>query len=170
MGARDLVIRTAVAGDAPAIARIYVDTWRVTYAPILPSAYLAKLDVEKQTKSWDKLLANTSERVIVAVLDGVVLGFASGGREREQDAFFRGEIYTLYVVPELQRQGIGASLLVEMLRRLVDHTPVLVWVLKDNRGARRFYEALGGLPVRTQRENVGGRDVEKVGFAYFDVG
>ena len=57
-----------------------------------------------------------------------------------------------------------------MLRRLMKrHGPVLVWVLADNHGARGFYEALGGLPVRNEPVTVGGRELVKIGYAYFDV-
>ena len=47
--------------------------------------------------------------------------------------------------------------------------PVFVWVLEENTGARAFYEALGAVPVRRATENVGGRHVVKIGYAYFDV-
>jgi hypothetical protein len=55
-----------------------------------------------------------------------------------------------------------------MLRALAAEgaTPVLVWVLAQNAGARAFYERLGALPVRRAREDVGGRIVAKIAYAW----
>ena len=41
------LIRPATLEDAPAIARVHVDTWRTTYAGIVPDEHLAKLSYER---------------------------------------------------------------------------------------------------------------------------
>lgn len=168
-GSDDLVIREARREDAAGIARVYVETWQKTYDGILPAAFLEKLSVTAQTRAWARMIRG-DEIVLVAEVGGEVVGFASGGRETEHDAFFRGEIFTLYVRPDAQRRGIGAELLVEMLRELREFTPVIVWVLEANEGAHRFYEELGGVPVRRGTTTVGGASFDKIAYAYFDVG
>jgi ribosomal protein S18 acetylase RimI-like enzyme len=172
-GSDDVVIREARRGDAAGIARVYVDTWRKAYDGILPVGFLDKLSVATQTKSWQRVI-RAQDVVLVAEASGAdgerIVGFASGGLEMDRDEFFRGEIYTLYVHPEAQRRGIGAELLVEMLRALRDLAPVIVWVLEANEGGRRFYEELGGVPVRRGIAHVGGVSLDKVAYAYFDVG
>lgn len=169
-GSDDVVIREARRGDAPGIARVYVDTWRKTYDGILPVAFLDKLSIATQTKSWQRVIRSGDVVLVAEADDGELLGFSSGGRETDRDEFFRGEIYTLYVHPEAQRQGVGAELLVAMLRALHELAPVIVWVLEDNDGARHFYEELGGVPVRRGIANVGGLALDKVAYAYFDIG
>ena len=42
------LIRMALAVDAPAIARVHVDSWRATYRDIVPEEHLAKLSYEKR--------------------------------------------------------------------------------------------------------------------------
>jgi len=163
----DLELRRATADDARAIAGVYLETWRATYEGIVPAAYLAKLSVERLTRVWKKSIAE-GELILVAAVGPHVLGFTSGGREREADPFFRGEIFTLYVDVAAQRHGVGAMLLLEMLRELP--SPVLVWVLEENHAARAFYEALGGMAVRRREEKVGGVFLPEVGYGYFDVG
>ena len=163
----ELEVRDATPDDADGIARVYVETWRAAYAEILPAGYLARLNVEQQTKAWRRQI-RTDDHVLVAVRDDDVIGFCSGGKEREQDPFFRSEIFTLYVAPAEQRAQAGTLLLIEMLRRLEARAPVIVWVLEENVGACRFYEALGAVPVRRRPETVGGKVVEKIGYAYFD--
>jgi len=163
----NLEVRHAAAGDAAGIARVYVDTWRATYAGILPAPYLRSLSVERLTRVWSKSIAE-GELVLVATVASEVIAFSSGGRERDMDPFFRGEISTLYVDPAVQRHGLGAMLLFEMLRRLP--APLIVRVLEANAGARAFYEALGGVPVRREATRVGGEMFSVVAYAYFDVG
>jgi len=166
----DIVVREATPADAPGIARVYVDTWRRTYAGVLPASYLHGLSIERLTRFWRGLLRDDPRSVVVAT-SGDVIAFSSGGRERDADLFFRGEIFTLYVTPSAQHRGVGTQLFITMLRRLADaeHTPVLVWVLEKNEGARRFYETLGGVPVRSRPEKVGGVLVDKLAYAWFDL-
>lgn len=161
------ILRTATRDDTDEIARVYVDTWRATYAGILPEKFLAAMDVERQAKGWRREVGSKNDVIVIAQGD-TIAGFCSGGRERDHDTFFRGEIFTLYVDPSAQREGHGSRLLVEMLRRL--QGPVIVWVLEENHDARDFYEALGGMPVRRRTEKVGGEPMGQVAYAYFDVG
>jgi hypothetical protein len=44
---------------------------------------------------------------------------------------------------------------------------MLVWVLADN-PSRRFYEALGGAPVRTQHIEFGGTLLEEIAYGWRD--
>jgi ribosomal protein S18 acetylase RimI-like enzyme len=46
----------------------------------------------------------------VAENAGGVVGFIMGGYERNLDDIYSGEIYTLYVLKNFQRQGIGGKL------------------------------------------------------------
>ena len=160
-------LRSATRADTDQIARVYVDTWRASYKDILPAQFLAQMDVERQAKGWRREVGSKNDVIVVARGD-TVAGFCSGGRERDHDPFFRGEIFTLYVDPRQQRQGSGSRLLREMLRRL--QGPVLIWVLEQNHDARAFYHALGGVPVRRRSEKVGGEPMGQIAYAYFDVG
>lgn len=164
---QDDELRTATREDTDEIARIYVDTWRAAYTDILPAKFLAQMDVERQAKGWRREISSKNDVIVIARAD-VVAGFCSGGRERDRDPFFRGEVFTLYVDPAAQREGIGSRLLVEMLRRL--QGPVLIWVLEQNTKARAFYEAMGGVAVRRRTEKVGGEPMGQIAYAYFDIG
>jgi GNAT superfamily N-acetyltransferase len=162
----DVVVRRALPGDARAIARIYVDTWRDTYRDILPAGFLDAMSVDAQARAWRQIMK--SDLVLVAAKGKDVVGFCSAAGERDGDPFFRVEINTLYVTPALQRRGIGGHLLQAMLQALWSLAPVLVWVLEENAGARSFYEKQGAVPVRRASEVIGGRRVEKVAYAWFD--
>ncbi|GGW93770.1 hypothetical protein GCM10010383_24140 [Streptomyces lomondensis] len=58
------------------------------------------------------------------------------------------ELYALYVHPEQVGRGAGRALLAESVARCsaAGHGRVLLWVLKENDRARRFYERTGFRP------------------------
>ncbi len=66
------------------------------------------------------------------------------GEARTGDA----ELYAIYVDPGHYGDGIGHALLEESLRRCsaAGHARMFLWVLKENTGARRFYERAGFRP------------------------
>ena len=43
---------------------------------------------------------------------------------------------------------------------------MIVWVLRDNAGARRFYERLGGTYVRTQPITIGAALLQEVSYGW----
>lgn len=165
----ELILRAATEDDAAGIAQVYVDTCRAAAAGTLPADFDEKLTIAKQTRAW-RTTVGVRELVLVAVLDEEVLAFASGGRSEDGDPFFRGVVDAMYVEPDIQRQRLGTQLFIEMLHRLRDLAPILAWVPEENLGARRFCEALGGLPVRRAAANAKQRRPATIGYAFFDVG
>lgn len=79
---------------------------------------------------------------VVAIEEGEVVGFARA----MSDEAFAVYIADILVLPDLQRQGIGRSL----LSAILDHYPMETFhhqVLIAERGAEGFYRRLGLLPV-----------------------
>src|SRR3954471_4189823 len=72
-----LAIREATLGDASAIARIHVETWRSAYRGIIPAAHLDSLSVEQRTRGWEQNLGENRARVLVAEVDDTVMGWVS---------------------------------------------------------------------------------------------
>ena len=60
------VVRRANAGDVQAIGRVHVETWRSTYAGLLPDDLLVGMSLEKQSQMWQRMLRG-GETVIVDV-------------------------------------------------------------------------------------------------------
>lgn len=167
------IIRPARVEDAPGIARVHIDSWRTTYKGIIPDDYLANLSYERNAQNRVRILSNpeTRERIYVAQdASGRIVGFISGGPERENDPIYKGEIYAIYVLDEFQGRGLGRRLtqaLVEGLLHDGMHA-MLVWVLVNN-PARCFYEALGGQELRTQPIEIGGAMLEEVAYGWQDI-
>ena len=157
-----MLIREASASDVGAIARVHVDSWNTTYAGI-PS-----LSYENRELLWNKVLSareRTSFAYVAEDEEGVIAGFASGGPEREGDTIYRGELYSIYLLEQYQRRGIGRRLTLAVARRLLEQgiDSMLLWVLTDN-PARKFYEGLGAKWIREKPISLG--SVEAIEVAY----
>ena len=56
-----VTIREARIEDAAGMAKVHVDSWRTTYAGIVPDTYLANLSYARREIFWRDILGNTSE-------------------------------------------------------------------------------------------------------------
>ena len=91
MEAQEIRIRQAIDSDARGIARVHIDSWRSTYAGIVPADHLAGLDYDEREARWHRILADRRQNAFVAEdADGRIIGFASGGPERSGDAAYPG--------------------------------------------------------------------------------
>ena len=170
----DVTLRPARPGNAAAIARVHVETWRSAYAGLVPDDYLVSMTEAKQAAQWNLWIrgARPPDSVLVAEAQdlpgGRIIGFGSCGRARGDPA--RGEIFTLYVTPDWQGRGIGRRLLAALFQALDDGglKTAVVWVLRAN-PARFFYEALGGVRAAERRERFAGVELEEAAYAWDDL-
>ena len=141
-----LEIRPATVDDVDDVAQVHVEAWRSGYASLMPADYLASLDWEARAATWRQHLENPSAGVgYLVAARGAVLGFAAFGPVRDQDLADEsvGEIYALNVHSSSWSTGAGSALLLAALRALGQYDAVVLWVLAENRRARRFYERHG---------------------------
>ena len=168
-------LRPARPGDAPAIAKVHVETWRAAYAGLVPDEYLVSMTESKQALMWNNTIrrAAAPEAVLAAestdLPGGRIVGFGSCGGARGQPG--SGEIFSLYVAPDWQGQGIGRLLLEALFARLHESSlnQAVIWVLSGN-PARFFYEALGGRRIAERKERFAGVDLAEAGYAWGDLG
>jgi len=166
----EITIRPARSSDARAIAGLDVETWRATYAGVLSSSYLVGLSERRREVGWRMAIIREPRDVRVAVdIAGMIRGFGSCGPSRSE-RHFPGEVFTLYVAPDWQNQGIGRRLLIALFRRLAASglDAAIVWVLRDN-PSRFFYERVGGRLVSHKAIPVGGSRVEGLAYGWPDL-
>lgn len=168
-----MLVRDAQANDAASIARVQVDSWRTTYAGILPECHLAGLSYERAEQVWRGGLTNPNWQSFIAVAEAPaagIIGFACGGPERAGRPDYQGELYAIYLLQAYQLQGIGRALVSATAQRLLQRqlTTMLVWVLAAN-PARRFYEALGGVLVDERTIEIGGASLVEVAYGWKDM-
>lgn len=139
-------IRQARPDDASAVAGVYVRSWRVAFAGLIPQHYLGAMDPSREESEWKIRITETrwpSSGVLVAETEAGIVGFAGFSASQETPAI--AEVGTLYAIPEVWSTGIGKQLMLATLTVLgqADYTQATLWVLEDNQRARRFYEAAG---------------------------
>jgi ribosomal protein S18 acetylase RimI-like enzyme len=162
------LVRPAHPDDAAAIAHVHVASWRTTYRDLLPAEFLASLTESGYTERWRRVIGEGSSRVYVAEEAGEVVGFASCGRERAGETGFAGELYAIYILDSAQRRGHGRELVRAAVGGLREMglKDMIIWVLRENRPARRFYERLGGVYVRSQPITIGSATLEEISYGW----
>ncbi|QYN35313.1 GNAT family N-acetyltransferase [Pseudonocardia sp. DSM 110487] len=143
-------LREATPADAHAIANVLVRSWRAAYRGLLPDDVLAGLSLPDRERFWSEALTarRPNTRVVVATSAGAVVGFAATGpplvpADRADPTI--GDLYALYLDPDVWGRGIGTQLHTAALDRLrsCGFTHAGLWVLDTNERALRFYDRHG---------------------------
>jgi ribosomal protein S18 acetylase RimI-like enzyme len=144
-----LEVRAATIRDVEAIARVHVEAWQSGYAGLMPADVLGGLDWRERAATWRERLERPSPNIgyLVATRDSVV-GFCAFGPARDEDlpAEAVAEIYAINVLSSAWSMGVGSALLLAAVQALSAYDDVVLWVLKENWRARRFYERRGFAP------------------------
>ena len=164
-------LRKATRDDAPAIARVHVDSWRTTYRDIVPEEHLAKLSYQERENLWKRAIADPRQFTYVVEEGGRIVGFANGGKNRGDESEYSGELYAVYLLQAHQQRGVGRRLTLAIAAELEKSgmKSMIVWVLKDN-PACEFYRRLGGQPVASKMTIIEGTTLEEVAFGWSDLG
>jgi len=151
-----VTVRPATTDDVTAIREIADAAWWDTYPGVLDTdqireglANLYDADfLEQVLEEREDLLFLVAER------DGDVVGFASAQQTFADEV----ELYTLFVHPDSQREGVGTALLeaVETAAREAGTERLRTGVLAGNRAARSFFETHGFERAETVTTGVGG--------------
>ncbi|MFG1879292.1 GNAT family N-acetyltransferase [Sphaerisporangium sp. NPDC049003] len=149
------VVREMREPDIEAVSSVRVAGWRTAYAGILPQSYLDGLSVEQDARGRRKRFARADGTTLDLVAEdaGAVVGWLAMGPCRDADARpGDGEIYALYVRPDVIGTGAGRTLARAALRAAGERSyrRLLLWVLEANARARRFYGSAGFVPDGTR--------------------
>ena len=165
-------VRRATVDDAEPIERIRVETWRATYRGLLPDGLIDQLQPNVERRRERLRSASPSDLNFVAEEASDVVGYAFAGPERTHDREYAGEVYAIYVLPAAQGRGHGRALIRECAGELASQgmTSLLIWVLRENRIGRGFYEHIGGAPVREKplEEFPGAEEHVEIGYGWTD--
>lgn len=93
-----------------------------------------------QPEEMEKKLQRDPDLFLVAEVDGQIIGAVLGGYDGR-----RGLVYHLAVAESYRQQGIGAVLMEELERRMIEKGCIRCYLLvtKDNQKAIQFYEQSG---------------------------
>ncbi len=159
---KQLIIRQAVEADARAIAEILVEDWQTAYRGIIDDADLNAMSAAERYRREVQRVG----QYVVAEAGGEVVGFA--WNEMDGGGAADCEIIALYVRRDRQNSGIGRALFQHAADtfRAAGKRAMIVWCLRDNHQARRFYERMGGKVAAAGTHRWGGRDYEMISYLY----
>ena len=170
-----VVIRAGSAADAAQVAAVQREGWFAAYGSIIPAEIIdrvttpdggARVRQTFRTRPWQRMLVAVAadqegpDQAGEPAAPGVV-GYASFGPETDvlgapwpHPLTTDGkngrvaELYALYVRPAWWSTGTGRALMERVLARTsrAGYLSITLWVLRDNRRARRFYERAGFAP------------------------
>lgn len=143
-----VAVRPAVPDDAAAIALVEAASWSAAYGDLLPGEVVEQYTAPGRWRVWQQVLRAPGPELAFVAEDHLgVVGYASFGPTRDalsRRAGFTGELYTLYILPDSQRRGIGRELVREVQDCLSAsrHADMVVWMLKGG-PALNFYRRMG---------------------------
>ena len=141
-------VRTARLEDARQIAEVHVSSWQAAYRGIVPDTLLDSLSVEAWAGLWQERLSRADQTInLVSVFAESVIGLITAGPARDPDCDLlrTQEMYAIYLSSEYWGHGHGTELYLaaEDRMRQSGALDAILWVLRDNVRARRFYEGRG---------------------------
>jgi GNAT superfamily N-acetyltransferase len=159
-------IRDARPEDTRAMEDLTVAAWQTAYTGIIDPAFIATRKTNNYAGKFQTMLERGEDKVLVAELDGQVVGYAAGAPL--SSGGYDCETKGLYVHPEYQGQGFGRKLLQTMMDhfRLCGCQRMIVWTflgVKNN----GFYRAMGGNINEEEAKDFGGKKYRMAGFAFF---
>ena len=170
------MIRAGSAADAAQVAAVQREGWFAAYEGIIPAEIIdrvtapddgARVRQSFRTRPWQRMLVavapdqEDADRKDADQEGASIVGYASFGPETDvlsapwphplttegKDGKV-AELYALYVRPAWWSTGTGRALMERVLAWTsgTGYLFITLWVLRDNRRARRFYERAGFAP------------------------
>ena len=119
-------------------AFVHWKCWQVTYPGLVSQEYLDKLTPAK----CEEMAFRWRDNILVAKDQDRVVGFVGYGHHGPEDPEI-GEVFALYVLPEYQGRGVGRQLMDAAMAALSAYPRIVLWAVKGNGRAIRFYEKNG---------------------------
>lgn len=167
---KQAVIRIATAADAEGIASVRITSWRQAFKDIIPQSYLNNMSLESSTQLWSQILAASTDAActFVVEVDHKILGFASGMTVANNPQGFDAELTGVYVLPEIQGEGVGRRLVKKVMTTLAKAGAknMLTWVLAQNQSARDFLLASGAQQQTEQLFDWDGFELKEVSYGW----
>jgi L-amino acid N-acyltransferase YncA len=143
-----IVVREMQEADIEAVSTVRVRSWKAAYVDLVPAFYLDSMSVETDAAARRAMFARSTgaDDNLVAEVDGEIVGWACMGPSRDDDAAAGdGELYAIYLLPEVFGAGVGKALMQVVFSYAAkrSYERLTLWVFRDNARARGFYAARG---------------------------
>lgn len=165
----NIIIRNIKKEDIPQVVDIQILGWQTAYKGIIDDSYLNSMNREERIELRNKDFDQGG--FIVAESNNEIVGFSRyvnnnffSPKTPEVDC----ELTALYTKPNLKGCGIGTKMFQYVLNEFKkqNKTKMIIWCLKENYPARKFYEKMGGKIIGEKTIHIGNKDYMEVGFLY----
>ncbi len=140
-----MYIKQATLEDVEIISKIHAYSWKAAYKDIIPQKYLDDLKDSYWVSAFEDWIRNNKLTTQLVFDNEIAVGCVAYGKSRDDKFPYWGEIVSIYTLPQYFGKGYGKYLMNFALSDLkkCDYNDVYLWVLKENKRAKKFYENLG---------------------------
>ncbi len=143
-----ITYRPARSTDAERIALLHANSWQENYRGIWQDQFLDHDVIADRLKVWQGKLQHPAPNqfTLLAESAGELVGFVCG--YTNYDDHWGTLLDNLHVAKHYKGSGIGKKLIREFALWANENAPaskLYLWVLEENRAARKFYDYLGGV-------------------------
>ena len=146
----ELTVRAGRSDDLPALTALYnhyVEHTHVTFD-------IEPIDVDQRVEWLSHYAPTGRHRLVVAVVDDAVVGYATSSRFRDKPAYATSVETTVYCSPDVVGRGIGSALYTALFDALRDEDVHRAYagVALPNDGSLALHRRFGFTVVGTFRE------------------
>ena len=155
-------IEKAQLKDAPTLAYIQTESWKVGFKDILsPDALEKSCDLSRVTSMYKKLLEQNIGFGYILKINGKPHCIAYWNSSREKDMSDYAELLCIHSLPNQWRKGFGSKMMEAVLQDMADagYSKVMLWVFEQNKRARGFYETLGFTINGREKPNIEPKEI-----------
>ena len=139
-------LRSANIGDEKTLAYIQVESWKAAFSEILsPEKLTYYTNLEKAEQMYKRVLTKSSIHIVIEDVNQKPHCIAAWSQNRGGFSTGCAELICIHSLQNQWHHGYGSMmmryLLAEMSR--AGYTEVILWVFKENKRARAFYEKHG---------------------------
>ena len=163
-----ITFREASIVDAFAVAQVHVQSWRESFAGIVPQSYLDKMSVENRAKAFENGFAVDFYKMFVAeTQENGIIGFSDFGKTQDNHCWYEAELYAIYLLRDFQGKGIGSKLFDLGVSYLVaQNMNSLSLTALEISPFKAFYEKMGGHLVERKTTNIEGESYVTVVYGW----
>ena len=136
---------------------VHYKSWQETYGGLMEASYLEGVTLERcqaMARKW-------TDNILVAKDTDKVIGFVAYGPCRDEEESDCGEVFAIYVLAKYHGKKVGFELMNAAFEKLKKYEKIVVWVLKGNEKAIKFYKRYGFCFDGVEKEvMLGGRNSE----------
>lgn len=127
------------------LGKVHSVAWQSSHKGIVTDEFLYSFTPERQTNFFIEEITHTSKLFYLAYVNNTPIGMISLNLSPKNENKDVGEVISLYIIPEYQRQGFGSEIMNFAINSLKHHgkKSIFLWVMNINLNAINFYKNYG---------------------------